>query len=171
MEVWKKIKCLEQGYMVSSHGRVKRNSVKILTSNGKILNKKERILKLSVGHNGYSKITIKNKNLRISRLVAEHFIPNPENKPQVNHKNGIKSDNNAVNLEWRTLSENMVHAYNSGLCKSGSEHYNANIVVNTESGVFHLSAKEAAKVYGFVYGSLVNMLNGRRANNTCLKYA
>ncbi len=170
MEIWKTVKELSGGYMVSSFGRLKRKEVIIYTKNGNKFKKKERILKISIGHNGYSKITIKGKNFRISRLVAEHFIPNPENKPHVNHKNGIKSDNTAINLEWCTLSENMVHAYDTGLCKSGSEHYHANIVVNTESGVFHLSVKEAAKVYGFVYGSLVNMLNGRSQNNTCLEY-
>ena len=72
---------------------------------------------------GYTKTTMGGRSVSVHRLVAEAFIPNPENKPEVNHINGDKEDNRLANLEWCTRSENMKHAYANGLhpgvCLSG----------------------------------------------------
>lgn len=69
----------------------------------------------------YEKIILtkdnKSKLFSVHRLVAIHFIPNPEGKEFVNHKDGNKLNNNADNLEWCTRSENTIHAYKTGLCK------------------------------------------------------
>jgi hypothetical protein len=79
-----------------------------VTKEGKILcNGKERKLE---NRNGYLRVGINRKNYSVHRLVAEKYIPNPFNKPFVNHKNGLKSDNRIDNLEWVTQEENIIHS-------------------------------------------------------------
>jgi hypothetical protein len=74
-------------------------------------NKKNRFLKPSKMKNGYIKVELckngKQKTFKIHRLVAEYYIPNPENKPEVNHIDGDKCNNSVENLEWNTRKENM----------------------------------------------------------------
>lgn len=69
----------------------------------------------NVNKKGYLTVNIKGKTTYVHRLVAEAFIPNPDNLPQVNHKNTRKNDNNVSNLEWNTNKENMEHSWKNGL--------------------------------------------------------
>ena len=107
-EVWKDVDGFEGIYQVSNMGRLK--SFKSIPE-GRVLSNKN-------SKGGYLSIVLNNgkglkKSEKIHRLVAKAFIPNPENKPQVNHKNLNKQDNVVTNLEWATLNENMKHAYDN----------------------------------------------------------
>lgn len=107
MEQWKVVEGTYGALEVSNYGRVKSNL------------RDGRILKTSTDNKGYHRLrmTIKRKRyaFKIHRLVAEAFIPNPENKPQVNHIDGNKSNNKVSNLEWVTNIENAHHAIKNDL--------------------------------------------------------
>lgn len=81
----------------------------------------------------------------LHRLIARVFVPNPENKPEVNHRNGNKLDNRPENLEWVTHKENLEHASRTGLVTHGTAHYAAKL---TEENVRDIRARHAAGTMG-----------------------
>ena len=109
-ELWKTIKGYPN-YKISNLGRIKRVPHKY--------RKTELILKYDISKGGYYRVPLskegKYKKYLVSRLVAMHFISNPKNLPEVNHKDGDKANNKKSNLEWSTQSYNMQHAFKTGL--------------------------------------------------------
>lgn len=109
VEVWKNID-LYDGYQVSNFGRVKSVHRTIFRNDGRTAIMSEKVLKDRYNPRGYSYICINRKNYAVHRLVATAFLYKNENQTDVNHKNCIKSDNAATNLEWCTKKENTKHA-------------------------------------------------------------
>lgn len=119
-EIWKDVVGYEGLYMVSSLGRIKSIGRTVMRKDGREQYVKERIIKPYCNKaNGYCicSLSKNGKSIRpyIHIIVAKTFLDNPEQKEQVNHINGIKTDNRVENLEWVTQSENMRHAFDTGL--------------------------------------------------------
>lgn len=130
MEIWKNIEGFEN-YDVSNYGNIR--GLPITTRFGTAIKKYPlRFVKKWSDKKGYLYVTLKSnglkKNLLVHRLVCLAFIENKHKKPQVNHINGIKSDNNINNLEWCTAKENLKHAVDNGLnLNYGIHNYNSRL--------------------------------------------
>ena len=159
-EIWKDVPEYEGLYQVSNYGRV-------LSTR-----KKHLIMKLKDNGHGYFLVGLwknkKCKNKYIHRLVAESYIPNLENNSQVNHKDGIKSNNHVENIEWCNQSQNNKHAYKLGLrspvgfCTPGS-------IDPKRKAVYKLSLSgEILEEYPSVLNAAqMNNLNSSRISRVC----
>lgn len=124
---------------------------------------KTRELKPWISKHGYALVDLSvNKKIThksVHRLVALAFIPNPDNKPEVNHKDGDKLNNSATNLEWSTKSENIAHSF--GVL--GNKHPRAKQVRCVETGRTYKSVSEAARLHGTNVSNICAVIKGRRA--------
>lgn len=163
-EVWKDIAGYEGAYQISNFGRVKslEREVNIRLFNVGLTKRKvpELIRKQIIYKNGYVGVQLhkqqKVKLHLIHRLVAQAFLPNPENKPEVNHKNGDKLDNRVENLEWVTASENEQHSRKvlGNVCGNAPRR-----VKCVETGVEYDSMADAGRANGTQAGSISAVVN------------
>ena len=127
---WVKIKGYEDFYEISPNGKIRSKDRTMTDKIGRTRSWKGKILNPDIAPNGYYRVSFsinrKRKQFYVHRLIAEYFIPNPKNLPQVNHIDGNKLNNSLDNLEWVTVQDNVIHAYKNGLIKhiSGKEHFN-----------------------------------------------
>lgn len=163
-EIWKDIPQYEGYYQVSNYGRVKSLKRTIVDSRGISKTVNERILIARVKENGYLQVSLwrnnKGKGEYVHRLVAMAFIPNPENKPTVNHKDLDIQNNHVENLEWATYKEN--NAYGDRLKRQG-ETFKANGKISKRVNQYDLdgnfiatyrSMREAERINGICNGSV-----------------
>lgn len=155
MEEWKKI--YENGqmtfYSVSNTGRVRNDQT------GKILKASKSdgylVISISLGHGNM-------KRKRVHRLVAEYFIPNPENKPFVNHIDGKRDNDYVENLEWVTPSENMQHARKTGLYEYQKTRPVRQYNLNGDFMMIFESATEAARQCDCDQSKIIEVCRGNR---------
>lgn len=169
IEEWRPAKGFEGYYEASSFGSIRRkgceHALKGYINNGR------RMVCLSV--NG------KSKTYKLHRIIAKTFIPNPDNKPEVNHINGDPLNNCIWNLEWATRSENQLHAYAHGLAgystarrKKISERQRDRMkpVIRSDGKIFE-SIGAAARSVGCNSGSISSVLHGLRPSAKGFSFA
>jgi hypothetical protein len=155
MEKWLPAKGFENTHEVSTLGRIRGYKRKI-------------IITPHPDQRGYLRYSINHTTVKIHRLIAQTFIPNPENLPEVNHINGDKQDNRVENLEWVTKSENMKHAYEMGVWKDNKspvwEQRKKKIACYSKTGEFineFESIQEAARKTNSSAPNIHHALNGK----------
>lgn len=159
-ELWQDIKGFEGIYWISNFSRIK----------SQINNNIPRLIKTTATHGGYRYVILCNKAKyvkRVHRLVAETFIPNPFNLPQINHINGVKTDNRLENLEWCTSSQNATHAYQNKLRVPTQGEINGQSKLTTDdvNKILKLrgsiSSYKLGQHYGLKHNTILNIWNNK----------
>jgi hypothetical protein len=171
-EIWKDIAGYEGYYQISNTGSVKSLDRVINVIDGKRIYDKHltgKILYQRRHGKGYKTVSLlkdcESKSVYIHRLVAQAFIPNDANCPMINHKNAVKNDNCAENLEWCTNGENVQYAYDLGT------HSNSKAVVCLSDGKIFISGCAAGKFYKLNQRNISECCNGKRKTCGGLKFS
>ena len=166
VEEWKDIDGYEGLYQVSNLGNVK--SLAKFDRLGRF--HKERILSTCDNGSGYLVVNLKHNGKQrmktVHKLVANHFIYNPDNKPEINHKDGNKKNNRVDNLEWCNRSENVKHAFKTGLNYQTGKRK----VLCVELNKIFSSIAEAESWVGVKGSRIANVCRLRRGCKTCGGY-
>lgn len=162
---WKPINGFNGSYDVNNKGYVRSNKRTITLPNHTTRLIRARLLKVRQNNDGYSEVRLskdgKTYTRFIHRLVAEAFVPNPDNLPEVNHISGDKTDNTPANLEWTTHSLNVQHSYNTGLnTNQKGNHAFAVGVIDNQIGKQFSNIKEWCAARGINYSTGRNILSG-----------
>lgn len=145
----KKIKS-EDGYYVTYDGKVWSE-------------KRKKWLKPTINSHGYYKVCLNNKQFKVHRLVAEAFIPNPYNYPQINHKDEVKTNNNAKNLEWCTLQYNVSYGKRLFMLKKWKAIWKCDRYTHEKIEKFHCICAAAQKLGNLQWSKHIgDVLKGRR---------
>lgn len=162
--VWKPVRRFEDRYMVSNDGRVKSLDIYVNCGGGQRLSK-GRIKPVRKNNRGYVCVGLCKDNYThthlVHRLVAEAFIPNTENKPQVNHIDGDLNNNCADNLEWVTDNENKAH---SSIVVGGTQRPKKAVVATertTGKQFYYSGLREAERALNLDHGSVMKVLRGK----------
>lgn len=175
-EEWKPIKGYEGLYEISNCGRVKgidRKTRVIRKGHSQEMRVPEKIFTGYKGKTHYCQVALYKdgikKHMQVHRLVAEAFIPNPDNKRQVNHIDGNKQNNIVTNLEWVTPSENILHSFKTGLnpC-SGEKNFQAKLTKEQvteikrvyKKGDKKYGSRPLARLYGVKHSSIYAITHG-----------
>lgn len=144
-----------------------------VSEKGNVINVRSGRTLHTVMQNGYVRVQLSingvRRNYPVHRLVARAFIPNPENKPYVNHKDGNKQNNCVENLEWVTARENDNHARATGL-KEQCKPIKAVSVDDKDTMTFE-SLSECARYFGTNTGSIHRVLSGKRSKHKGFKFS
>lgn len=170
-EVWVDVREFEGYYKVSSLTRVKRLYRESPTKDGKLKKLPERLMSQSnsLGYMACSfRVGAHVKQRKVHRMIAEAFIPNPDNKPHINHINGDRSDNRIENLEWCTSAENAIHAFRVIKTRKSpfkgrtwGVHHPCNKKVKCDTlDIIFRSGSEAAKCVGLSISKVRRVLQG-----------